>query len=162
MKKNIDIGSAGEYLTMSDIVLQGYSCFKIQENLPFDLVMLDSDNKMYRIQVKSTIQRKRNYHTKNKISYCFAITRRRRVLKKQLYTKSTIEHKENRYNKTDFDILALVAIKIKKVFYMRHEDLKLKYVSLNGTEEMPLHKCLDTPLIYEDLKNEQMLLKIKE
>ena len=53
-----------------------------------------------------------------------------------------MEHKENLYDKTDFDILALVAIKLKKVFYMRHKDLKLKYVSLDGTEEMSLNKCL--------------------
>ena len=142
MKKNIDICSAGEYLTMSDIILQGYNCFKIQENLPFDLVMLDDDNKMYRIQVKSTIQRKRNYHTNNKISYCFAVTRQQRVMKKQIDSKSTVEHKENLYDKTDFDILALVAIKLKKVFYMKHEDLKLKYVILDGTEDMPLNECL--------------------
>ena len=142
MKKSKDIGLAGEYLAMSDIVMQGYKCFKIQENLPFDLVMLDDDNKMYRIQVKSTIQRKRNYHTKNKISYCFAVTRQRRIMKKQLNSKSIMEHKENLYDKTDFDILALVAIKLKKVFYMRHKDLKLKYVSLDGTEEMSLNKCL--------------------
>lgn len=140
--KSKDIGTAGEHLTMFDIVLQGYKCFKIQENLPFDLAMLDDDNKIYRIQVKSTIQRKRNYHTKNKISYCFAVTRQRRVMKKQIDSKSTVEHKENLYDKTDFDILALVAIKLKKVFYMKHEDLKLKYVSLDGTEDMPLNKCL--------------------
>ena len=140
--KSKDIGIAGEHLTMFDIALQGYKCFKIEENLPFDLVMLDDDNKIYRIQVKSTIQRKRNYHTKNKISYCFAVTRQRRVMKKQIDSKSTVEHKENLYDKTDFDILALVAIKLKKVFYMKHEDLKLKYVSLDGTEDMPLNECL--------------------
>ncbi len=140
--KSKDIGIAGEHLTMFDIVLQGYKCFKIEENLPFDLVMLDDDNKIYRIQVKSTIQRKRNYHTNNKISYCFAVTRQRRVMKKQIDSKSTVEHKENLYDKTDFDILALVAIKLKKVFYMKHEDLKLKYVSLDGTEDMPLNECL--------------------
>ena len=140
--KSKDIGIAGEHLTMFDIVLQGYKCFKIEENLPFDLVMLDDDNKIYRIQVKSTIQRKRNYHTKNKISYCFAVTRQQRVIKKQIDSKSTVEHKENLYDKTDFDILALVAIKLKKVFYMKHEDLKLKYVSLDGTEDMPLNECL--------------------
>ena len=140
--KNKDIGIAGEHLTMFDIVLQGYKCFKIEENLPFDLVMLDDDNKIYRIQVKSTIQRKRNYHTNNKISYCFAVTRQRRIMKKQLNSKSIMEHKENLYDKTDFNILALVAIKLKKVFYMKHEDLKLKYVSLDGTEDMPLNECL--------------------
>ena len=140
--KSKDIGIAGEHLTMFDIALQGYKCFKIEENLPFDLVMLDDDNKIYRIQVKSTIQRKRNYHTKNKISYCFAVTRQQRVIKKQIDSKSTVEHKENLYDKTDFDILALVAIKLKKVFYMKHEDLKLKYVSLDGTEDMPLNECL--------------------
>ena len=140
--KSKDIGIAGEHLTMFDIVLQGYKCFKIEENLPFDLVMLDDDNKIYRIQVKSTIQRKRNYHTNNKISYCFAVTRQQRVMKKQIDSKSTEEHKENLYHKTDFDILALVAIKLKKVFYMKHEDLKLKYVSLDGTEDMPLNECL--------------------
>ncbi len=140
--KSKDIGIAGEHLTMFDIVLQGYKCFKIEENLPFDLVMLDDDNKIYRIQVKSTIQRKRNYHTNNKISYCFAVTRQQRVMKKQIDSKSTVEHKENLYDKTDFDILALVAIKLKKVFYMKHEDLKLKYVSLDGTEDMPLNECL--------------------
>ena len=140
--KSKDIGIAGEHLTMFDIVLQGYKCFKIEENLPFDLVMLDDDNKIYRIQVKSTIQRKRNYHTNNKISYCFAVTRQQRVMKKQIDSKSTEEHKENLYDKTDFDILALVAIKLKKVFYMKHEDLKLKYVSLDGTEDMHLNECL--------------------
>ena len=140
--KSKDIGIAGEHLTMFDIALQGYKCFKIEENLPYDLVMLDDDNKIYRIQVKSTIQRKRNYHTNNKISYCFAVTRQQRVMKKQIDSKSTVEHKENLYDKTDFDILALVAIKLKKVFYMKHEDLKLKYVSLDGTEDMPLNECL--------------------
>ena len=56
---------------MFDIVMQGYKCFKVEDQLPFDIVMFDTRNKMYKIQVKSTLNRKRNYHTKNKISYCF-------------------------------------------------------------------------------------------
>ena len=150
MNKNLNIGAAGEYLAMADIILQGYKCFKIQENLPFDLVMLDIKNKMYRIQVKSTINRKRNYHSKNKISYCFGVTRQRRIIKNKNNNK-ILKHEENKYKKSDFDLLALVVIPLKKVFYMKHEDLKLKYVSLDGREKMPLYKCLDNPVIDENL-----------
>lgn len=135
---------------MSDIILQGYSCFKMQENLPFDLVMLDAENKMYRIQVKSTIKRKTNYHSRNKISYSFGVTRQRRVLKKK-NNNTYVKHKENEYKKSDFDILALVIIPLKKVFYIKYKDLKLKYVSLNGNEKMPLYKCLKNPIVDEDL-----------
>ena len=85
---------------MSDIILQGYNCFKIQENLPFDLVMLDAKNKMYRIQVKSTIKRKTNYHSRKKISYSFGVTRQRRVLKKK-NNNTYVKHKENEYKKSE-------------------------------------------------------------
>ena len=135
---------------MSDIILQGYSCFKIQENLPFDLVMLDLKNKMYRIQVKSTIKRKTNYHSRNKISYSFGVTRQRRIIENK-NNKKILKHEENEYRKSDFDLLALVIIPLKKVFYIKYKDLKLKYVSLNGNEKMPLYKCLESPIIDKDL-----------
>ena len=157
LKNEIKIGAAGEHLTICDILLQGYKCFKVEDQLPFDIVMFDTRNKMYKIQVKSTLNRKRNYHTKNKISYCFSVIRQKRVRTKIKEKEGyTYHHQENKYTKDDYDILALVVIPLKKVFYYRFKDIKLKYISLKGDEKQHLYKCLDNPII-----DKKLIKKIK-
>ena len=156
MKNEINIGLAGEYLTICDIILQGYKCFKVDERLPFDIVMFDAENKIYKIQVKSTLKRKTNYHSKNKISYTFSVTRQKRIRKK-IKDGYTYQHQENKYTKDDYDILALVIVPLKKVFYYKFKDIKLKYISLKGDEKQHLFQCLKYPII-----DEKTIKKIKK
>ena len=68
----------------------------------------------------------------------------------------TYHHQENKYTKDDYDILALVVIPLKKVFYYRFKDIKLKYISLKGDEKQHLYRCLDNPIT-----DEKIIKKIK-
>ena len=156
MKNEINIGSAGEHLVLSDIMLQGYKCFKVEESLPFDIVMFDEKNKIYKIQVKSTLKRKTNYYSKTKTSYCFSVVRQKKVRKK-FKDKSgyTYKYKENKYGKYDYDILACVIIPLKKVFYYKFKDIKLKYISLKGNEKQHLYQCLKHPIINDKLNKKK-------
>lgn len=156
MKNEINIGSAGEHLVLSDIMLQGYKCFKVEESLPFDIVMFDEKNKIYKIQVKSTLKRKVNYYSKTKTSYSFSAVRQKKVRKK-FKDKSgyTYKYKENRYTKDDYDILACVIIPLKKVFYYKFKDIKLKYISLKGNEKQHLYQCLKHPIIDDKLNKKK-------
>ena len=125
------LGKSGEYLAMYDITSQGYECFEINGNLCFDLGIMDS-GKVYRVQVKSTSKKR----TKDK--YQFRICRSVRKLgdnKKLFYT-------EEHYNPSDFEILALVIIPLKKVIYVPFCCmLGRKYINLTGEEEFSLEEC---------------------
>tara|TARA_Y100000310_G_C20049123_1_gene519729 strand:- start:92 stop:514 length:423 start_codon:yes stop_codon:yes gene_type:complete len=128
----INIGQAGEYYTLFDLSLQNYNCFLVNESLCFDIGMTDNGD-LYRIQVKTT-SKKRNKH-----SYQFTIARSVR----EYLGDRKLKHHDKNYNVTDFEILALVILPKKIVFYVPfHAIHGQKYINLRGNEHFSLKDCL--------------------
>ena len=130
--RSAEIGQVGEYYTLFDLSLQKYNCFLVNESLCFDIGMTDNGG-LYRIQVKTT-SKKRNKH-----SYQFKISRSTR---KNIGDRR-LSHHDVAYNVTDFEILALVILPKKMVFYIPfHAIHGQKYINLRGDEDFSLEDCL--------------------
>ena len=52
---DLQAGKVGEYLVCADLILKGYVAFPSEQGLPFDVV-LSANNRLYKIQVKTTRQ----------------------------------------------------------------------------------------------------------
>ena len=133
------IGQAGEYLTLFDLSMQDYKCFLVNESLCFDIGMTDKDNSLYRIQVKTTSR------LRNNISYQFRLVKSyREFVGYGLDDRNKyIRHSDKKYNVTDFEIIALVILPKKKVFYIPfHAIHGQKYLNLKGNESLTLEDCL--------------------
>jgi hypothetical protein len=98
-------GTAAEHLVCADLLLSGYRAFLSDQNCPYD-VAVEVDGRLIRIQVKSTRSQKatpqRVAHTP---TYLW-------------HTKRAGKGGRRRY-KDEFDILALVALDIRVVAYIR-------------------------------------------
>ena len=137
--RNIEIGQAGEYLTLFDLSIKGYNCFLVNESLCFDIGMTDSDNSLYRIQVKTTSKKR------TKCSYQFRMVKsyRQFIEADEAGRNKYIRHSDKRYGITDFEIIALVILPKKKVFYIPfHAIHGQKYLNLRGDEDFSLKECL--------------------
>lgn len=111
MGKQLHIGKAGEYLVCSVLSMKGYSAFLAEQGLPYD-VLLDTGKKFLKIQVKTTRKQR-------------AVPQR--MLKKDAYifhTKRCGKSGKNNYKNFDFDILALVALNIMKVAFIKKSETK--------------------------------------
>jgi hypothetical protein len=108
---DLQIGKAGEYLVCADLILKGYVAFPSEQGLSFDVVLVAND-KLYKIQVKST--RKVQAVPQRKIrtdKYIFNIRRCGKGGRKS-------------YNDNDVDIFALVALDTKTIGYLNSNDVK--------------------------------------
>ena len=137
--RSAEIGQAGEYLTLFDLSLQNYNCFLVNESLCFDIGMTDSDNNLYRVQVKTTSKKRNNY------SYQFRLVKsyRQFVDADEGGRNKYLRHSDKEYEVTDFEIIALVILPKKKVFYIPfHAIHGQKYLNLRGDEDFSLKECL--------------------
>jgi len=100
---DMDVGRAGEFLTMADLLLQGQKCFLTDQGLNYDVVV-EVDNELIRGQVKTT-QKMRVLHQRARPIYFFHIRRAGKAGKRQ-------------YALDEFEFFALVALDIRKVFYL--------------------------------------------
>lgn len=107
---DLQIGKAGEYLVCADLILNGYVAFLSEQGLPFDIV-LDYNNKLYKVQVKTT----RN--AKN-------ILQRSSNIPAYIYHIGTNGNKQKRkkYEIGNVDIFALVALDSKRIAYLPYFD----------------------------------------
>ena len=103
ISKELNIGRAGQYLTMSDLLEKGVQVFDTGEGVNYDLVV-DINGRLIRLQVKTT-QKPRLLHKHSKPIYFFNIRRAGKRGKRQ-------------YEIGEFDGFALVALDIRKVFYL--------------------------------------------
>lgn len=94
-------GGAGEHLVCLDVRYQGYIAFLAPQDCAYDLA-LDSGKRLLRVQVKTTIQCRLSSKTHSLHSWHFNLRRRGLSL----------------YKDTDYDILALAGLDIKKVAYV--------------------------------------------
>lgn len=108
---DLQIGEAGEHLVCADLILNGCPAFQSAQGLPYDLCV-NFKNRIYRVQVKTTRSPRpvpqRVNHTE---AYLF-------------HTRRCGKGGRRSYDKGDFDILALVALDIKKVAYLFLHDTK--------------------------------------
>lgn len=119
-------GKAAEHLVCADLLLQGYNTFLAGESLPYDLVV-EVDNALLRLQVKSTLKMYK-VHRKacTRLAYIFRVGRQRPN------GTSTLTQK-------DCDIVALCALDIRKIAYLRVEDVGFT-VRLWHPEQIPTRR----------------------
>lgn len=109
---DLQIGIAGEYLVCADLILNGYVAFQSEQGLPFDVV-LSHQNKLLKIQVKTTRKYKRTPQRITDIPvYIFHIGNNGKM------------NRRKRYSKNDVDIFALVALDTKTISYIPFFDIQ--------------------------------------
>lgn len=118
ISKELNLGRAGEYIAMADILLQGYQCFDTAQGINYDLV-IDHPKKLIRVQVKSTREPKSWGEIYQKItpSYHYHIRRAGKGAKRK-------------YSKDEFDLFALVMLDTRKVAYVLNENIATSSITL--------------------------------
>lgn len=110
-------GVAGEHLVCADLLLQGFNAFLTDQNCPYD-VAVEVDGKLIKIQVKATRKER-------------AIPQRANHTPAYLYhIKRCGKGGGKNYSRSDFDVMALVALDIKKIAYIGYSETK-KTIHLN-------------------------------
>ena len=108
--KELQTGKAGEYLVCADLILKGFVAFPSEQGLPYD-VLLDTEEKIIRIQVKTTsgprIIPQRATDSK---AYIFNV-------------KRCGKGNGKRYGKNEIDIFALVCLDTRMIGYIKADDM---------------------------------------
>jgi len=106
ISKELNIGRAGQYLVLADLLLKGVQAFPTDEGVGYDVVA-DVNGKLIRLQVKTTQKMRILKQAANPI-YFFHI---KRCGKRIRY-----------YKFGDFDGFALVGLDKKLVFYLPFDE----------------------------------------
>lgn len=109
--QTLELGKAAEHIACADIILEGHRCYPSDQGLPYDLV-LDSGGRMLRVQVKAACFTKNiNAQGRNeRIAYSFSARRRGRFGSQRL-------------TESDCDLMAFVALDIRRVAYLALRDV---------------------------------------
>jgi len=107
ISKELQIGRAGQYLVLCDLLLSGVQAFDTGEGAKYD-VIADTGDKLIRLQVKTT-QKMRVLHESANPIYFYHI-------------KRSGKNGAKFYEKNDFDAFALVALDRRMVFYLPFND----------------------------------------
>lgn len=102
---NLAVGIAAEHLVCADLLLQGFRAFMSDQNCPYDIAV-EIGGRMVRIQVKATreVRPLQQYKTAQS-AYQWHVRRAGRQGRRV-------------YADDEFDLLALVALDIKRVAYL--------------------------------------------
>ena len=107
---DLQIGKAGEYLVCADLILNGHVAFLSEQGLPFDIV-LDYNNKLYKVQVKTTRNPKNILQRKSEIpAYIYHVGTNGKNQKRKKYEIGNV------------DIFAFVALDSKRIGYLPYFD----------------------------------------
>lgn len=107
-KEMLNVGKAAEHLVVFDLLMNGHQAYLSDQGLPYD-VIVDLNGKLLRIQVKSSLKTK-NANADGRCPnnlYLFHIRRRGKL------------GKGNRLSEKDCDLVALVALDIKTIAYVK-------------------------------------------
>lgn len=144
VSKELNMGRAGEYLVLADLLLKGYQCFDSGQGANYDLIMENLDGKLIKIQVKTTEKKKQWNESTNKknSSYFF-------------HTKRCGKNGIKQYKEGDFDLYALVMLDIKQIAYLPFKDIHKNSITLldKNTSNFAKQKSL----IWQDLTLEKAL-----
>jgi len=99
----LSIGRCGEYLVMFDLLSKGHKAFMTEQGINYDIV-LEHNNRLIRLQVKTTLQPMYVNTTYKTKSYLFHVRRAGKGGKRL-------------YNVGEFEGFALVTLDTKKVYY---------------------------------------------
>ena len=137
--KQLQIGKAGEYLVCADLILKGFIAFPSEQGLPYD-VLLDTGEKLLKVQVKTTEKARLVQQRNNPISaYIFSI-------------KRAGTNGKTRYEEKEIDLFALVCLDTMQIGYLTNKEMpttiNIRVDALRGS--------------YYDEKGKQDFEKVKE
>lgn len=107
----MEVGRAGEYLVMADLLLNGWVAYPTSQGVPYDIAV-DMGDRVLRVQVKSTRMPKTpaSLHRGTPL-YVF-------------HTRRAGKGGRRRYSAEDFDVLALVALDRRLIAYYALADCR--------------------------------------
>ncbi len=100
----MEIGRAGEYLVMADLLLNGWVAYPTSQGVPYDIAV-DIGQRVIRVQVKST-KTPKTPGSLNRGSPLYVF-----------HTRRAGKGGRRRYSSDDFDVLALVALDRRLIAY---------------------------------------------
>jgi hypothetical protein len=100
----MEVGRAGEYLVMADLLLNGWVAYPTSQGVPYDIAV-DIGQRVIRVQVKSTKMPK-TPDSLNRGSPLYVF-----------HTRRAGKGGRRRYGNDDFDVLALVALDRRLIAY---------------------------------------------
>ena len=109
ISRELNIGRAGEYLVLADLLLKGYQTFDGGQGVDYDVVLEDKNRKLIKIQVKTTTKPVKHGNS-TQFVYFFNI-------------KRNGKHGMRRYSDSDFDIYALVMLDIRQIAYLVNKNI---------------------------------------
>ena len=124
---DLQVGKIGEHLVCADLIMKGHIAFPTEQGLSFD-VMLVANNKLYKIQVKTTRQIQ-------------AVPQRKlRTDKYIFHIRRCGKGGRRSYLKGEVDIFAMVALDTKTIGYLKASEAKqtMFFAPENGTQ---VRKC---------------------
>lgn len=143
--KDMQIGKAGEHLVCFDLIKRGYVAYLSEQGLPYD-VILDTGDKLYKIQVKTTREPS-------------DITQRVKATKRYLFHVKRCGKKQNKEYKTnDVDIFALVGIDKMVIGYLPADKVKQTMFFLPEGDK-PIRSVLEEKKKIKDLFQQGVSLK---
>lgn len=108
--KQLQVGKAGEYLVCADLILKGFVAFPSEQGLPYD-VLLDTGNRLLKIQVKTTEKpRLVQQRSKAMSAYVFSI-------------KRAGANGRTRYEEEEIDLFALVCLDTMQIGYLTNKEM---------------------------------------
>ena len=108
--KQLQIGKAGEYLVCADLIMKGFIAFPSEQGLPYD-VLLDTGEKLLKVQVKTTEKPRLVQQRKNPIpAYIFSI-------------KRAGSNGKTRYEVKEIDLFALVCLDTMQIGYLTNKEM---------------------------------------
>lgn len=118
-------GFAGEHLVVADLLLDGYRALMAEQHCPYD-VLVDLGSRLVRVQVKSARQPRKDTRDD-----------RQRTPAYMWSTRRAGKGARRKYDDDGFDVLALVALDIRRVAYLRWEGQQHVQMPAPGTVALP-------------------------
>lgn len=120
-------GTAAEHLVCADLLLQGYRAFLADQNCPYD-VAVEYAGKLIRIQIKATRGPKA---VPQRVGHFPAY---------MWHVRRAGKGGRRRYDGSEFDILALVALDVRRIAYLPPSKTKQTvHIRTHDNSASPLH-----------------------
>lgn len=107
----LELGKAGEHLVCANLILSGYKAYLSDQGLPYD-VIVDINNKLLRIQVKTTLQS------------TFIPQRRQNYKSYKFHCRRCGKGGRREYSNDELDIVAFVCVKDNLIGYLNIKDVR--------------------------------------
>lgn len=144
--KELQIGKAGEYLVCSDLITKGLIAFPSEQGLPYDVV-IDNGKRLLKCQVKTTTTY-RKVPQRNQDTKCYIFNVKRHG------NSNNLRH----YNQNEVDVFALVFLDVKKVGYVKNEEMPAT-LNIRVTEFQGKYHDEQGLFIYEAIQDISKTLK---